>query len=322
MGIPAGFDKTEPGLRLATMLAATEGEDVSGYDRILVLMAYQKMASHYQAKVYGEMAAVFELMEEIDQDPQLAFEAAAAEIRAALRLTRRAADFELDFAVDLCRRLPRVWEALAAGAVDPRRVRVIVQGTAHLPEETAREVVDQIIERSARLTSGQLAALLRRLCLQADPQEAKRRYEEAVSERRVESEPSVEGTANLFGLDLPPDRVAAALRRINQLARSLKRDGETRTIDQLRADVFLDLLQGQSQRIGGDKGTVDIHVDLKTLTELTEDPGELAGYGPVIADIARQVAEQQKNGEWRWTLTHPDSGQTIGNGITRRRPTT
>jgi hypothetical protein len=67
---------------------------------------------------------------------------------------------------------------------------------------------------------------------------------------------------------------------------------------------------------------VDIRVDLETLTRLTDDPGELAGYGPVIADIARQVAEQQPNAEWRWTVTSPDTGQVLHDGITRRRPTT
>ena len=46
------------------------------------------------------------------------------------------------------------------------------------------------------------------------------------------------------------------------------------------------------------------------------------GYGPVIADIARQVAENQPGAEWRWSLTHPDSGMVLDNGTTRRRPST
>jgi HNH endonuclease len=105
------------------------------------------------------------------------------------------------------------------------------------------------------------------------------------------------------------------------LARTLKTGDETRTVDQIRADVLLDLLEG-TRHNGRSRGTVDIHVDLTTLTRLTDDPGELAGYGPVIADIARQVAEHQPGAEWCWTLTHPDSGQVLDNGITRRRPTT
>jgi hypothetical protein len=59
-------------------------------------------------------------------------------------------------------------------------------------------------------------------------------------------------------------------------------------------------------------------VPLSTLTGLTELPGELAGWGPVIADIARQVAEQQRRGRWRFTVY---DGDTIYSGVTRRRPT-
>jgi hypothetical protein len=199
---------------------------------------------------------------------------------------------------------------------------VIVHETSHLSEEAAREVVERILEAATRMTTGQLGALIRKVCVQADPDDAATRYQETVDGRRIMVEPSVEGTAHLFGLDLPPDRVQGAMRRINDLAQGLKTADETRTLDQIRADVFLDLLDGKHfARSGGRRGTVDIHVDLTTLARLAEDPGELAGYGPVIADIARQVAENQPQAEWRWTLTHPDSGQVVDNGITRRRPT-
>ncbi len=294
---------------LAGFLAPLEGEDLSGHDRVLALAAYQKMVSYFQAKMLGEMAAICDLMAADGDDPEVAWEAAAAEIRVALRLTRRAADSDLALALDVKHRLPRVWEALEAGEIDLRRVRVIVAGTAHLTEETARLVVDQIIEKAARLTTGQLHALLRRLCLETDPDEAADRYREAVAERRVVMEPSVDGTAHLSGFDLAPDRAAAAMRRINHLAQTLKTGGEARTLDQLRADVFLDLLEGHRHQADTGKGTVDLHVDLETLTRLADHPGELAGYGPIVADLARQIAESQPRAEWRWTLTDPDTGQ-------------
>ena len=320
-GIPAGLDEMEPGLFLAACLSELEGKERSGYDRVVVLRAHQRMASYFQAQVYEEIAAISDLMNRIEEDQEVAYESAAAEIRAGLRLTRRAADSELAFAIDLSRRLPRVWEALTTGDIDVRRARVIVAGTAHLSEESARLVVERIIDKAARLTTGQLHAHLRRVCVQADPEEAAKRFEDAVEGRRIIMEPTVDGTANLLGLDLPPQRVAAAMRRIADLARSLKSADETRTIEQIRADVLLDLLEGHSQQRGTGRGSVDIQVDLETLTRLAEDPGELAGYGPVIADLARQVAEQQQGAKWRWTVTHPDSGQVIYSGVTRRRPT-
>ena len=92
-------------------------------------------------------------------------------------------------------------------------------------------------------------------------------------------------------------------------------------MDQVRADVFLDLLNGviqHSRSEGG--GAVDIQVDLTTLAGLDERPGELNGYGPVIADVARQVTEEQSGAEWRVTVIDPETGAVVHNGTTRRRP--
>ncbi len=60
---------------------------------------------------------------------------------------------------------------------------------------------------------------------------------------------------------------------------------------------------------------VDIRVDLETLTGLTENPGELAGFGPVIADIARRVTAEQESAEWRWTVVD-DNNQVVHTGVT------
>ena len=317
-----GLDEMEPTPALAAFLSTLRDETLSGFDRVRVLQSYQRLASFFQAQVLETMASIAELMNELEADPEVAHDSAAAEIGAALRLTRRAAEFDLALAVDLKERLPEVWAALAEGRIDLRRARVIVSGTSHLSEAAAREVVGRILEAANRLTTGQLHALIRKVCVQADPDDAAARYREAVDERRIMVEPSVDGTAHLYGLDLPPDRVEAAMRRIGDLAQSLKTRDETRTLDQIRADIFLDLLDGKSHTGGGRRGMLDIHVDLATLVRLAEDPGELAGYGPVIADIARQVAENQPGAEWRWTLTHPHTGLVIDTGTTRRRPST
>jgi hypothetical protein len=95
-------------------------------------------------------------------------------------------------------------------------------------------------------------------------------------------------------------------------------------LDQIRADVFLDLLNGRYQMHTVDRtlGGVELRVDLTTLAGLAEAPGELAGFGPVIADIARQVAGEQTDAEWRYTITDPETGAAVHNGTTRRRPTT
>lgn len=319
--IPAGLDRMPAGPALGAILASIDVDAVSGHDRVVVLCAHRRMVSHFQAQVYASMAAVADHMDRVEfpEDRDLAWEAAATEIRAALRLTRRSAESELNLAVAVRRRLPRVWNALREGAIDGRRARVMIDGTTHLGEETARRVVDTVIEDAPHLTTGELRALIRRLSVAADPDSAKERYTQAVDGRRVVTEASTDGTAHLLGMDLPPDRVAAVADRINRLAMSLNRSGDPRSIDQLRADVFLDLLAGTNQAAKG--GTIDLRVDLETLARLAETPGELAGFGPVIADIARQVAERQARGEWRYTVTDPNTGLPIDGGTTRRRPT-
>ena len=310
-----------PGPALAGLLASVDVDGVSPYDRVVVLRAQVRQASYVQAQVYAAISSLADHMEsEFADDPGLAWEAAATEIRAALRLTRRAAETELEVAVGIRRRLPRLWEALAGGSVDSRRAWVIASGTSHLDEDTARRVVDLVIGDASRLTTGELRARISRLCIEADPGSATEKYDSAVEGRRVVVESSPEGTANLMGLDLAPDRVVAIGRRIDRVAKSLKRAGDPRSIDQIRADVYLDLLAGNHQDATG--GMVDLHVDLDTLAGLSEAPGELGGYGPVIADIARQIAEAQAKGEWRYTVFDPHTGLPLTDGTTRRRPTT
>jgi len=182
------------------------------------------------------MAAVVDALDEHNDSPYWdAAESAAAEIRAALKLTRRGADVELSVALDLRSRLPQVHAMLASRTLDARRARVMISGTVHLPDDAARRVVDQVADEAPQLTTGQLRARLRRLCVEVDPVEATRRYDNAVDRRRVVADPTDDGAANLLGLDLPPDSASAATERINAIARSLLGDGGTpsRTATQL-----------------------------------------------------------------------------------------
>jgi hypothetical protein len=309
----------EPGVVLAGFLSAIDLDELSGHDRVTVLRAHQRMASHYEARMVDAMAAVTDSLDEPDQEPTWAAEAAAAEIAAALRLTRRATDGRLSFALDLDRRLPVVLERLRSGVIDVARAKVLVDGTAHLDDDAARLVVGAVVDSAPRLTTGQLRARVQKLCLETDPGDAKRRSEEAIGERRVVTHADPAGTAHLFAFDLPPDRVAAATDRIDRLARALRRAGESRTMDQLRADVLLDLLEGNPFTAPA-AGGVEITVDLATLAGLVDHAGDLHGFGPVVADIARRVAHRHLDSPWRFTVTDPDTARPVATGITRRRP--
>jgi hypothetical protein len=315
--IPTNLDDLQPGPELGGVLACYDIDEVSPHDRITVLRAQQRQCSFDNAQLYRTMASIANIMD--DDHPQYGTDAAAAEIQCALHLTRRATETELGFALELQRRLPRVWDALFDGAIDVRRAKTFNHATLHLPVGVARDVVERVIEAAGGLTTGELKARLDRVVIEADPDGAQDRYQHAVKGRRLIAEASVDGTANLLGLDLPPHRVNAASRRVNHIAKSLKTKDETRTMDQIRADVYLDLLLGKPSE--GPNAGVHIRVDLDTLSALAEHPGELAGYGPVIADIARQAVAEHLDSEWRYTIVDHE-GRALHDGTTRRRPTT
>jgi hypothetical protein len=128
------------------------------------------------------MTAISDYMLELGDDLPSAEESAALEIRAALRMTRRATETALELAQELRHRLPAIGRALARGDVDVRRARVVAYGISHLSGDDAREVVNQVIDRAPQLTTGQLRALIRELCFEVDPAESESRYEQALKD--------------------------------------------------------------------------------------------------------------------------------------------
>jgi hypothetical protein len=310
-----------PGIFLAAAIHRVQRRRVGGHNLIRVLKARERLVSHYQAEVASDMAEVAHLAPGDDwhERSEHEWDYASDEIRAALTLTRRGAETRLAFALHLAHDYPKVLDALAAGVIDHARARVIVEGVANLPLDTALAVVDEVIDKAPRVTTGQLLALIRRLTIDLDPKQAKERYESAVDNRRIWIEQTPDGTANLFAFDLPVDRVRSIGRRINGYVFSLS-GRDDRTHDQLRADVLLDLLDGTATGQPGTRATVDIRVDLATLAGLNDHSAQIPGFGPVIADIARQIAERPET-HWRYTAVD-EQGNALTAGITRRRHTT
>ena len=232
-------------------------------DKIHSLQARARIIAHHQAALLETMTAILDEYETrgdasqrradtpIDcvgdeSDLELSFESTVAELRATLRLTRRAAEAQLELAWDLRDRLPAVLAALRHGEIDLPRVRVISQGTTHLSTSAARSAAGEALAVATHRTTGQLRALVQELCIDVDTDEALDRYTAAHGQRLVASELTDSGTATLWAADLPPDRVVAIMNRITRIAHGLKTSRETRSLDQLRADVFVDLLEAKT----------------------------------------------------------------------------
>jgi len=107
--------------------------------------------------------------------------------------------------------------------------------------------------------------------------------------------------------------------------------GEQRTTDQLRFDALAALAWASldsghlggcqhAPRLGARHGraaAVAVTVPLSTLIGLDDTPGQLDGYGPITADVARRVAAA---GTWRRLLTDPATGALLDHGRTRYTP--
>ncbi|MCP2326064.1 hypothetical protein HDA40_004571 [Hamadaea flava] len=333
-----GCDVLDPG-GLAP-LAMGSGSLAPG-EQVDVLVALARQAAHAQARLLQGMTIV------AAQSTGVGFD--SDEVAFALHLTRRGAQNQVALAQDLLARLPMAWSALDRGDICLARAKVFSDVLIAAPDEVARDVATRLLPIAVDLTAGQLRARLHKELLTADPDAARARYDRSVAERRVCLSPNDDTTACLSGIFLPPAKAAAAFERVDALARGRKRDGDTRTLDQLRADIFCDLLAGVDCGASpvARPGVVELLVPLETLTGQSEAPAHLAGYGPVIADIARQVAAQQarqeaarrhgeaaaaergdklgaKLGEWlatHWRYrVYDGDGQLLYAGTTRARP--
>ncbi|MEH3090330.1 MAG: DUF222 domain-containing protein [Microbacterium arborescens] len=97
--------------------------------------------------------------------------------------------------------------------------------------------------------------------------------------------------------------------------------GDTRTIDQVRADVFADLLLAGAPSLdptdtgdgngalGAIRAKVQVVVSALTLSGRDEDPADLVGRSPIDAATARHLAGE--NTAWERLLTHPVTGTVL-----------
>jgi hypothetical protein len=324
--LPGGLEDLLPGPYLAAVVSSVDPARLNGHDAVRVMKARARLSSHQEA---GKYAAMAETAFAFGSDPDARVlrsteqvEYAALEVAAALTLTRRASEDQLGRAVVLASTLRRVQQAFSHGLLDMSKVRVFDRALGHLPEQTVDQILDRILDEAADLTTGQLRARLAKLVLAFDPDGSKAGFEQGLAERKTVVTANPDHTANFAIFSADPAQVAAARANVERIARSLKTRHEPRTLDQLRADVAVGLLSGQCDQhpdAGLGAGRANITVSAETLAGLSDEPGQLDGYGPVFADIARKTVKENIDGEWIFTVT--DQGQPVATGTLSRRPT-
>ena len=95
------------------------------------------------------------------------------------------------------------------------------------------------------------------------------------------------------------------------------KSGRLPNLDLLRADALANLaahyLESNAELAPQHRRPVSVNltIDLPTMLGLTDNPGQLAGYGPIPASIARELAA---DGKWRRFITEPITGELLNYG--------
>ncbi|WP_253862752.1 DUF222 domain-containing protein [Prauserella halophila] len=229
-------------------------------------------------------------------------------------------------AMDLTRRMPRVLAAMRSGWMDGYGARRVLRGIAPLSDEHARQVDELLADKLAEapVSSWQPATLARqvaRLVQRVDPGGQTARARTAHQGRLVQLDHGEHAHSRLT-IDLRSEVASACYSRVDAMARRLRRGGEQRTLDQLRADLTADLLLGNQPGVTVPEAAarVYVHLPIDAALSMSDTGCELDGYGPIPAPIAREIMTGEKS-VWRAVLCDPATGDPVDLGRTRRRPT-
>jgi hypothetical protein len=283
------------------------------------IVGFERIAAWALARQARLMAALVERRAE----PGSLTDWASDEVATALRQSTGTATFRTRQASALVERLPATLALWEAGLLDQRRVSVITDGVAALSDEHAAKVEARVLPRAPHQTAAQLRAALQRAIIAVDPAGAQDRHEKARKGRRVAVNPEPDGMASLWAL-LPAPDAYAAQEWLTRLARGCGAD-DPRSMDERRADLLADLLSGRLRNpdlvlptpVNPAKPLVQVTMPMTALFGLTDDPAELLGYGPITAEMAREIAA---TAVWRRLLFDPASGTLLDHGRTTYTP--
>jgi hypothetical protein len=261
-------------------------------------------------------------------------------------------------ASDLCTRFAAGVGALAAGRISRQQLAVIHDAGDPITDDAARaEFLTLALDRADTLTPGRLASVLKVMAERFLDRTLEERHSEAVARRDIEVVDLPDHMAALtlindatliYGIH---DRLTAQARSAvaarepadgaspddasDSSAPDSGADGgnadgdgdldavDTRTMDQLRADIATDLLltAGPQDCVAGSglaaiRATVQVTIPVLTMTGAGTEPCLLAGYGPIDADTARALAAGSPG--WERVMTSPVTGAVLA--VDRYRP--
>lgn len=245
----------------------------------------------------------------------IAVRAAALDLAVRLGMSEQMVRARAAHADLLRERCPRVWAAFRSGLVSEQNATTAAQQAGTLPADDpdAWERFDDAVESAAKtLPPGKFRLRARVARERVHPESLEVRHQRAAADRGVSIHGEHDGMATL-AVYAPAADVHAAYARVDAHARHLRaQEGEERTLAQLRADAFVDLVVNGETTASGPRSarpSVAITVPVMTLLGHDDEPAVLDGYGPIDTETARRLAGEASS--WVRILTHPVTGTVL-----------
>ncbi|MDQ0768395.1 hypothetical protein QF031_001144 [Pseudarthrobacter defluvii] len=294
--------------RLEAQLAAVKAQDAAG--AVEFQQAMTPPDASVQDRTYTEMSVV-------------------EEIAGVLTISSAAAGAFVDQSRRVCS-LPRVFEALSAGAMSWQHARIIADETEGLDPAGAAGLVAHFFDPDApnpargaapgELIPSRFRAKVRTWRERHHPETLEKRHAKGVADRRMEYTPDKDGMA-WVSLYLPADTACAIWNRATATARGLQGPNEPRTLTQLRPDIAASLLLGAGNTTQTGKPTevgqvptpradVLVMVPVFALFGHTGEPAVLDGFGPIPASMARKLVADGAQSFYR-VLVDPRDGAPL-----------
>ncbi|THE06347.1 HNH endonuclease [Microbacterium oleivorans] len=261
----------------------------------------------------------------------MALRSIAAEVGGVLRTTDRTVQRRIGEARTIIEGFPAAVVAWKSGRIVREHVRAIVDAGTTLPAEMWAEFEAIAIERCERETPNRVRGELEILAHRMHPRSFAERHEEAAAGRCVRLVPGRDGMSDLIAT-LPTVIAEGIHDRLTQQARAIvdTRDeraassevvaSDARTTDQVRADVFADLLLAGTPALddtrdtsagplGAIRARVQVLVPASTLTGSDDGPCDLSGRSPIDPTSARTLAGD--TGVWERLFHDPTTGVSV-----------
>jgi hypothetical protein len=317
--VAAWATRAAPGPDVIGPLAMIDPTRLDGAARIDLLVALERQMAWLQATQQRVLAALDG--ESLTWSGEASADFTQEQVGAALRLSPGTAADRLAVARLLTDRLHATSDRLARGEITYLQAKKLAEAVAPFDESTAAVIEQKALRRAGEQTLSQFKASLNRAVLAADPRTAERRHADALGDRRVVIAPQDDGMAQLRAF-LPAEGATLIGCVLDSLA--AKQPGDLRTADQRRADTLVDvfarvLADPALPEQHGARPSVHVTVAASTLLGCDEQPGELAGFGPITAQQARRIATDP-TGTWHRLLTDPATGALLDYGRSTYRP--